>query len=638
MHTTDPIKRYKIFSDEDLKDIRFDEYASIEIYAKNMALDFKEINGNLLLRGEGCSFPELTNIRGSLSVDAENCALPELKSVEGHLAMHYSTKLGRLENVNGNFKCIVDFNFKEPVQIGGSIEVKNAEVYSGSRKLTDRRKTIEISHQYQADALPKEGSFNIDVLVNNITFSHRTIRGRINIYSKNVSFPNLEYIHGRLKIECRDKTMAHFNYDFPVLKKIIGNLKIDHTRVSFPELEKISGNIEVNNNSYASFPFLEKSGSVLIGQRAGAEFPFLREINGNLQNYGFETCYMTELQKVKGSLNTHQVLAENIVEVGDLQMGKYFEFNHLKKINGYVNSNESFNFRSLEYIGSMVNEKQKNSKLPSLKKIGNYLYDEDDGFENFAERIHFNVKENLFVSKDQCYIAKQHAGIMYNCFSYPLKKLVSILKLRHKSFQNFVTREYEREWINYNSPNFTKVLRQIERIWTKTDPIRYEEFFTHYDRDFRLFCFSYLGVGTLMKKLEARKICQDEIQVNYFEYDENGNKNRIQRINHYEVYEVENEKFRLSLWGRERQSYAVKCWCPSTAEEHWLWIESQYKDNALTAIASTFRIHENIIPHIKCLKRQGDVLICELKKEVRPEGTVRPLTAEEYFSLLEAEA
>ncbi|MDR6923028.1 hypothetical protein [Chryseobacterium sp. 2987] len=638
MHTTDPIKRYKIFSNKDLKDIRFDEYASLEIYGKNMTLDFKEINGNLLLRGEGCSLPELVNIRGNLSIDAENCVLPELKSIEGHLAMHYSAKLGRLEKVNGNFKCIVDFGFKDPIKIGGSIEVKNAEVYSGSRKLTDRRKVIEISHQYQVDALPKDGNFNIDILVNNIIFGHREIRGRITIYSKNVSFPNLEYIHGRLKIECRDKTQAHFNYDFPVLKKIIGNLKIDQTRVSFPELEEISGNIEINNNSYVSFPFLEKSGSVLIGQHAGAEFPFLREINGNLQNYGFETCYMIELQKVKGSLNTHQILAENILEVGDLLMGKYCELNHLKKINGYVNSSESFNFRSLEYIGSLVNEKQKNSKLPSLKKIGNYLYDENDGFEDFAERIHFNVKENLFVSKDQCYIATLHAGIMYNCFSYPLKKLVSILKLRHKSFQNFVTREYEREWTNYNSPNFTKVLRQIERIWTKTDPIRYEEFFTHYDRDFRLFCFSYLGVGTLMKKLDAKKICQDEIQVNYFEYDENGNKNQIQRTNYYEVYEVENEKFRLSLWGRERQSYAVKCWCPSTAEEHWLWIESRYKDNALTAIASTFRIHENIIPHIKCLKRQGDVLICELKKEVRPEGTVRPLTAEEYFSLLEAEA
>jgi hypothetical protein len=73
-------------------------------------------------------------------------------------------------------------------------------------------------------------------------------------------------------------------------------------------------------------------------------------------------------------------------------------------------------------------------------------------------------------------------------------------------------------------------------------------------------------------------------------------------------------------------------------EEHWLWIEPQYKDNALTAIASTFRIHENIIPHIKCLKRQGDLLICELESEVLPKGNVRPLTAKEYFSLLEAEA
>ncbi|MDR2238678.1 MAG: hypothetical protein LBE92_21380 [Chryseobacterium sp.] len=638
MHTTDPIKRCKIFSVEDLEGLCFDEYTSIEIYAKNMTFDFREINGNLLVRGEGCSFPELINIRGNLSVDAINCVLPKLRTVEGHLAMHYSAKLDRLEKVQGNFKCIVDFRFKNPIKIGGSTEVKNAEVYSGSRNLKDRRKIIEISHQYQADALPKDGNFNIDVLAGNIVFSHREIRGRINIYSKNVAFPNLEYVHGRLKIECRDKTETAFSHDFPVLKKMTGNMKIDQTRISFPGLEEITGNIEMINNSYVAFPMLEKSGSIFIRQYAGAQFPVLKEINGDLQNYGYETCYMAALQKVKGGFNTHQILAENIVEAGDLLMGKYVEFNHLKKINGYVNSNENFNFKSLEYIGSLVNEKQKNSKLPSLKKIGQYLYDENDDFEDLAEEIYFKIKENFFVSKDHCYIARLHSGVMYYPFKHPLTKLVSILKLRHKSFQNFVTREYEREWSNYSSPNFIKVLNTIKRLWDKVEPIRYEEFFTHYDRDFRLFCFSYLGVGTLMKKLDARKVAQDEILVNYFEYDENGNKKRVRRTNHYEVYEVENEKFRLSMWGRERQSYAVKCWCPSTSEEHWLWIESQYKNDALTAIASTFRIHENIIPHIRCLKRQGDVLICELEKEIVPEGNIRPLTAEEYFNLLEAEA
>jgi hypothetical protein len=88
MHTTNTIKRYKIFSEEDLQKINPDEYASIEIYAKNMTFGFTEIEGNLLLRGEGCHFPDLVNISGNLSIDAGNCVLPELKSVGGSFAMH----------------------------------------------------------------------------------------------------------------------------------------------------------------------------------------------------------------------------------------------------------------------------------------------------------------------------------------------------------------------------------------------------------------------------------------------------------------------------------------------------------------------------------------------------------------------
>jgi hypothetical protein len=37
-----------------------------------------------------------------------------------------------------------------------------------------------------------------------------------------------------------------------------------------------------------------------------------------------------------------------------------------------------------------------------------------------------------------------------------------------------------------------------------TYPVR--RVFTHYDRDFRLFCFSYMGVGTLMKNWKQRRL------------------------------------------------------------------------------------------------------------------------------------
>jgi hypothetical protein len=88
----------------------------------------------------------------------------------------------------------------------------------------------------------------------------------------------------------------------------------------------------------------------------------------------------------------------------------------------------------------------------------------------------------------------------------------------------------------------------------------------------------------------------------------------------------------------ERDLYAVKCWCTTTQKENWLWIEKKYKDDPLAAIASTFRFHENVIPYIKELKRQGDVMLVEMKKEVHPEGEIIPLTADQYFNLLTAES
>ena len=103
--------------------------------------------------------------------------------------------------------------------------------------------------------------------------------------------------------------------------------------------------------------------------------------------------------------------------------------------------------------------------------------------------------------------------------------------------------------------------------------------------------------------------------------------------NVYEIWEVNGEKL-----GLEESLYVIKCWCTSTNKEHWLWVNDEYKDDPLEAIASTFRIHENLIPFIKCIKRQGDVLLVELIKDVKPEGNIIPLKKEQYFSLLVAQS
>jgi hypothetical protein len=684
MPTTETLKKYRIFSREDLQEVDVNEYSSVEIYAKNTGFDCTEINGNLILRGEGCRFPELKTIRGNLSVDAGHCVLNHLKTVEGNFSMHRAAELDRLEKVKGNIKCIVDFSFKNLMTVGGSLDLKNAMVYARGKKLVKGRIIIPIHHQYQVDHLPKDGIFNADVFGDGIVFPHREIYGKINVFGKNISFPVLELIHGTFKIEGRKRSETPSEIGFPELKKIAGTLIIENTevlientrfpklesihgllrlerksrsetafpelkritgalnigntKVDFPKLLEIKGHVQLLNNSHACFPVLESSGNVMIKRGSAADLPELKVVNGLLENNGSETCELIKLEKVTGYLNTANIVAKNLIEAGTLVMYKYSEFDHLKRINQGIHFTGSVNFKSLEYINYFTDEQQKGSEFPSLKEINHYLYDGNGHFEDLANHIYFKVTDRIYLTKDKFIIARGRLPNINRPDLPALKKLVSVLKLRHRSFQNFITREYEREWTNYDTPHFLKILNKIEKLWDDTEMIKFEEFFNSNDLEFRIFCFSYLGVGTLMTKLGAKKINQEEIRVHYFKYDKNGNESAAKRTNHYEVYQVENEKLGIPVWGRvEKHSYAVKCWCPSTNGEHWLWIEPQYKNSALAAIASTFRIHENVIPHIKALKRQGDLLLCELKKEVIPKGEVRPLTAKEYFGLLEAE-
>ena len=51
------------------------------------------------------------------------------------------------------------------------------------------------------------------------------------------------------------------------------------------------------------------------------------------------------------------------------------------------------------------------------------------------------------------------------------------------------------------------------------------------------------------------------------------------------------------------------------------------------------RVHANVIPHIKEIKRQGDVLLVETGDvDIKPEGELVPLTADQYFGFLTAQS
>jgi hypothetical protein len=86
----------------------------------------------------------------------------------------------------------------------------------------------------------------------------------------------------------------------------------------------------------------------------------------------------------------------------------------------------------------------------------------------------------------------------------------------------------------------------------------------------------------------------------------------------------------------------VKCWCTSTNNEHWLWVNpDKIIDNSpLSAIASTCCIYKSMHGKIKHIIRHGDVFIFEMIEKIIPveNEEIISLHTDEYFSLLKSQS
>lgn len=172
-------------------------------------------------------------------------------------------------------------------------------------------------------------------------------------------------------------------------------------------------------------------------------------------------------------------------------------------------------------------------------------------------------------------------------------------------------------------------------LYESVKPFTYKEAFELENREFQALVFGSINVGEMIKELGHKRLKTDGKPVRHKQFDSEGN------FTGYKEYDViyELHEVNTTTLGTAEPSYAIKCWCTSTNKEHWLWIEEEYKGSVLGAVASTFRIHPNLIPYIKELKRQGDVLLVELTEDVAPEGDeLVPLTEEQYFGFLTAQS
>jgi len=162
----------------------------------------------------------------------------------------------------------------------------------------------------------------------------------------------------------------------------------------------------------------------------------------------------------------------------------------------------------------------------------------------------------------------------------------------------------------------------------------YQQAFAIRSEAFKAIIFGSIRVPEMIKALGHSRIATAGQAVKHKQYSKQGD------FLGYREYDVvfETHVVNGKALGLRGNVYAVKCWCTSTDNEHWLWIEDQYKDDPLEAIARTFHIHENLVPFIKELKRQGDILLVELTEDIEPRGNMVSLSKDQYFGLLTAQS
>lgn len=247
-------------------------------------------------------------------------------------------------------------------------------------------------------------------------------------------------------------------------------------------------------------------------------------------------------------------------------------------------------------------------------------------FINSFDSVYFDTETKSMVSCTNDEYLRYLKGVYTNKERF-MSRYVSVLydKLEGLKERDDCKLEYEA---------IDEFIKFMVEFYDNANQFTFEESFKISNREFQALVFSSINITQMVHELGATRYKTDGAMVKHRQYDKDGTYlGDDEYHNVYEIWEVNGEKL-----GVNDNLYVIKCWCTSTNKEHWLWVDEKYKDDPLEAISSTFRIHQNLIPFIKCLKRQGDVLLVELTEDVKPEGEIVSLNKDQYFSLLVAQS
>lgn len=252
---------------------------------------------------------------------------------------------------------------------------------------------------------------------------------------------------------------------------------------------------------------------------------------------------------------------------------------------------------------------------------------------NAHPNLEFDTKQNQFVVRELAFRTHMNSVTKFDMIRFLKTKYTN----RERFVSGFIDPIFELLVDSQDNSELDVLRSMLEFFLEEYDHVTaftYQQAFAIRSEAFKAIVFGSIRVPEMIKALGHTRIATAGQSVKHKQYSKQGD---FLGFREYDVV-FETHQVNGGQLGLRGNVYAVKCWCTSTNDEHWLWIEDQYKDDPLEAIARTFHIHENLVPFIKELKRQGDILLVELTEDIDPRGNMVSLSKDQYFGLLTAQS
>lgn len=189
----------------------------------------------------------------------------------------------------------------------------------------------------------------------------------------------------------------------------------------------------------------------------------------------------------------------------------------------------------------------------------------------------------------------------------------------------------------------------FQEYWDTIVPLTFQEAISERNAEKRRGLFTCINPSEFFANMsdDMEMVDRQTISRKNMRWDQN-NQHYFEDLNEtYELYLLDRQKIFPEKLSYHSKLAMVRCWCPSTDREYWLfvderesrsdghsWSKEGRQYDAIKAIASTFRIRE-INP--KAIYRHGDVVIVEKWGDERDEELHwghRPLTKEQYMNII----